>query len=99
MIDRFINWLNTKEEVIQNMGIKLDRIIDARNEGDGSYTVSHVSVHCIGQIIAWDKRFIDLEVLELKNGDRILYIHCEYKKDIDLDALFDNYFKAMIRGQ
>jgi len=98
MLHEFIDWINSKKDVLKEMGIVTEEtnVISIDVTDNPSVTVHHYKPEeRIGLITIWDNNQGHAEVLDYQSGDTLLTEHFEIDVHFNFDHGFKRYFNVM----
>lgn len=87
-------WLEQNEKTFAENGI----IEAVRYENNGhSLVVQHDTDLYMGEIVARNDGFTDIQILEIKTGELVFCMHCMCREDMEISPMFDMYIDFMKR--
>jgi hypothetical protein len=98
----FRKWMESKIEQLNSDFISTEFIvpnIDEESIAKPFMKVLHESENCLGQIVVYDSREIDYEVVNVHSGEMVLWKYFENVSDcVCFDEIFEMYFDVLHTG-
>ncbi|WP_248926751.1 hypothetical protein [Paenibacillus hamazuiensis] len=95
MISKFSSWIESNKLNLQDLGIISEKIIKSSNNLNPSITIHQTTDDCLGQISVWESGLVDMEVISISDGRKLLYEHQEISNEPNFDEILFGYIRIM----
>lgn len=102
ILEFFREWAKGKSvslKFLKNSEITTHEFVKGTRIADPSAKVIHESQYCFGQILVWESRQFEMEVLHIETEDLIYWeYHEKIDCNTDLNEITSDYFKVLQTG-
>jgi hypothetical protein len=96
MLATLKRWLLARVTAYEARGVTFTLVQGGVNTPDPSFYVDVDTARFIGRICCWSSGQCDLEILDVRTGERILYAYLIVSDRSVFDSALDSFFERML---